>query len=51
VPAEPIAALRVKGPVAYALYHGKAGKDYAMKMEIDQGKWKVAALLTEELPG
>jgi hypothetical protein len=47
---EPIAALRIKGPIAYALYHGKGGKDYSMKMDLENGEWKVAALLTEEVP-
>ncbi len=47
---EPISALRVKGPVAYALYHGKGGKDYSMKMEINGTKWLVGATLTEEIP-
>lgn len=46
----PIAALRVQGPVAYALYHGKGGNDYAMKMELENGEWKVAEVLTEKLP-
>lgn len=46
----PIAALRVQGTVAYALYHGKGGNDYAMRMELEDGEWKVAEVLTEKLP-
>lgn len=46
----PIVALRVKGPVGYALYHGKDGQDYAMRMELENGKWKVGEVLTEKLP-
>ena len=45
-----IAALRVKGDQAYALYHGNDGKDYAMPMEEEDGEWKVGALVTIELP-
>jgi hypothetical protein len=45
-----IAALRVKGTQAYALYHGNDGKDYAMPMETEGGGWKVGAIITTELP-
>jgi hypothetical protein len=46
----PVDVLMVKGPRAYALYHGAKGKDYAMPMENVDGKWKVGALLTREIP-
>jgi hypothetical protein len=46
----PIDALRVKGDEGYALYHGTKGKDYAMKMEKEDGKWKVGSLITTTLP-
>jgi hypothetical protein len=46
----PIVALRVKGAVGYALYHGKDGDDYAMRMELENGEWKVGEVLTENLP-
>jgi hypothetical protein len=46
----PIAALRVKGNRGYAVYHGKENNDYAMRMEKENGEWKVAATLTETLP-
>lgn len=45
-----IAALRVKGKQAYALYHGNDGKDYAMPMEEEGGIWKVGGIITTELP-
>lgn len=45
-----IAALRIKGREAYALYHGTDGKDYAMPMEQEGGKWKVGSITTIELP-
>jgi hypothetical protein len=45
----PIGEMRVKGNRAYALYHGTDGRDYAMLMELEDGKWKVAALVTTEL--
>lgn len=45
-----IAALRIKGDQAFALYHGTDGKDWAMPMEVDGGEWKVGAILTTELP-
>ena len=45
-----IAALRVKGNQAYALYHGNDGKDYAMPMELEGGSWKVGGIVTTELP-
>jgi hypothetical protein len=46
-----IAALRVKGNQAWALFHGSDGKDNAMPMEREDGVWKVGAILTTELPG
>ncbi len=46
-----IAALRIKGDQAWALYHGSDGKDNAMPMEREGGVWKVGAILTTELPG
>jgi hypothetical protein len=46
---EPIAALRVKGARAWALFHGSNGKDYAMLMEKEGGIWKVGALVATEL--
>lgn len=45
-----IAAFRMKGAEAYALYHGSDGKDYAMPMEREDGSWKVGAIVTRELP-
>jgi hypothetical protein len=44
----PIDALRFKGRLAYALYHGTRGVDYAMQMEKVDGEWKVGSLLTQE---
>lgn len=44
-----IDALRVKGDKAYALYHGKDGKDYAMPMRMEDGEWKVGSLTTTEI--
>jgi hypothetical protein len=46
----PIAALRVKGNKAFALYHGAKGMDYAMSMEKEGDEWKVASLATQEIP-
>lgn len=46
----PIAALRKQGNLAYALYHGKKEADYAMRMLLENGEWKVAATLTEGMP-
>lgn len=45
-----IAALRVKGSQAYALYHGNNGQDYAVPMEEEGGSWKVGAIVPIELP-
>ncbi|MBS1894733.1 MAG: hypothetical protein JST59_25815 [Actinobacteria bacterium] len=45
-----IAALRIKGKQAYALYHGNDGNDYAMPMEEEGGSWKVGGIITTELP-
>jgi len=45
-----IAALRVKGTQAYALYHGNDGNDYAVPMEMEGGSWKVGAIIPTELP-
>ena len=44
----PIAALRVKGAKAYALYHGNDGNDYAMPREKEGGKWMVGSIVTTE---
>jgi hypothetical protein len=45
-----IAALRIKGNQAFALYHGSDSKDHAMPMEEEGGTWKVGSILTLELP-
>jgi hypothetical protein len=45
-----IAALRIKGKQAYALYHGNDGKDYAWPMEMEGGSWRVGAIVPTELP-
>jgi hypothetical protein len=45
----PITAMRVKGNVAHALYHGNDGKDYAMGLEKEDGAWKVGSIETIEL--
>lgn len=45
-----IAALRVEGDKAYALFHGTDGADYAMPMNKEGDEWKVASLLAQELP-
>lgn len=47
---EPIAALRIKGNAGYAIYHGKENQDYAVRMELDNGEWKVATTIPEVLP-
>lgn len=41
--------LRIKDERGVALFHGQGSTDYAMSMEKEDGEWKVAALLTEEL--
>lgn len=46
----PIAALRVEGNKGFALYHGTNDTDYAMPLLKEKGKWKVAAVLTQEIP-
>ena len=45
-----IAALRVKGNRAFALYHGNDGNDYAVPMEKEGGTWKVGSVVTLPLP-
>lgn len=45
-----IAALRVKGNQAFALYHGNDGNDWAVPMEEEGGEWKVGSLIALELP-
>jgi hypothetical protein len=47
--AGPIAALRVKGAKAYALFHGKDRDDYAMPMRKEGKEWKVAAIVLIKL--
>jgi hypothetical protein len=46
---QPIAALRMKGTHAWALFHGSDSKDYAIVMNKEGGVWKVGALLATEL--
>jgi hypothetical protein len=46
----PIAVLRVEGDSGFALYHGTKGQDYSMPMRKDDGEWKVASLVTREIP-
>jgi hypothetical protein len=43
----PVEAFRVDGNVGYALYHGKYEKEYAMKMERENGEWKVVSVRNE----
>lgn len=45
-----IAALRVRGDQAFALYHGNDGSDYAVPLEKEDGEWKVGSLITIGLP-
>lgn len=47
--AGPIAALRVEGNEAYALWHGSDGKDYSLRLEKEGGSWRVASILTTDL--
>jgi hypothetical protein len=47
---EPVAALRVKGDKAFALYHGAKGQDYAISMTKEGGEWKVAAIQERVIP-
>jgi len=44
-----IVALRVKGDKGWALYHGNDGKDYALPLEKEAGRWRVGSLVTTEL--
>ncbi len=44
-----IVALRVKGTTGDALYHGTDGKDHAMQMVKERGKWLVGNITVLEL--
>ncbi len=44
-----VAALRLKGKKAYALYHGKDGADYAVPMSKEGGRWHVGSIYTRKL--
>ncbi len=44
-----IAAMRVKGNQAYALYHGNDGRNWAVPLEKEDGTWKVDALIMTRL--
>jgi hypothetical protein len=46
----PVAALRVKGNKAFALYHGTNKVDYVMPLSKEGGEWKVASLVTQPIP-
>jgi hypothetical protein len=45
----PIAAMRVEGNRAYALYHGNDGKDYLVPLKREAGNWKVDSLANTEI--
>lgn len=46
----PIEAFRVKGTRGFVLYHGKDGRDYAMAMKKEDGKWLVDDIIPTKLP-
>ena len=41
--------LRVKGPKAFALYHGNDGKNYSIPLQLEAGGWKVGSIVTTEI--
>lgn len=45
-----VAVFRVKGKTGYAIYHGAKGQDYALRMEKEDGGWKVARVETTKVP-
>jgi hypothetical protein len=45
-----LAALRVKGNMGYALYHGTDKKDWTVAMVKEAGVWKARAIVTIEVP-
>jgi hypothetical protein len=46
----PVYALHVGAGRAFAFYHGKDGKVYAMALKMEGGEWKVEDLTPTELP-
>jgi hypothetical protein len=46
----PVVALRVSGDRGFAFWHGTGGKDYAMPMAKEGGKWKVGSVVEKEVP-
>jgi hypothetical protein len=46
-----IDSLRAAGTLGFALYHGNDGKDWAVPMYKEGGKWLVATTLPSELEG
>jgi hypothetical protein len=45
----PIDAMRVQGNRGFALYHGTDDIDYAVRMEKENGVWKVATILARKI--
>jgi hypothetical protein len=45
----PVAAMRIKGVLGYALFHDSDGSDYAVPLEKEGGSWKVGSIVTIEL--
>ena len=41
--------MRLKGSIAYALYHGNDGKNYAIPLELEGMAWKVGSIVTTEI--
>jgi hypothetical protein len=39
-----VVSLRVEGDVAFALYHGRDGKNYAFPVTLEGGEWKLTSL-------
>lgn len=39
-----VISLRSEGDLAFALYHGVDGKDYAYALKLEEGEWKLTAL-------
>jgi hypothetical protein len=39
-----VVSLRIEGDVAFALYHGADGKNYAFPLTLEEGEWKLTSL-------
>jgi hypothetical protein len=49
MPKSGVAALRIEGDIAFAIYRGLDGKGYALSLKNEDGRWKLTAFPPTQL--